>query len=134
VLLQPIEAYIRTEAPPPGDALMVRGGPITSEKLREAAVRQSRAYSLQGAPMTSISVHGVVAGGSLEGVLAGHLRTYKTYAATFASRLELGGFTLLPTFEVPHFDIVLPNATSHTLHTLLVILGPPLVNPYKGPR
>lgn len=132
--LQPIEAFIRKEPPPPESALMVRGGPITLDKLGAAAVRQARAYSLQGLPMVSVSVHAVLPDGSLEGILSGQLRTYTTYAAAPALRFVQSGFTLLPTFAAPHFDIGLPDASAPTLKRLLAILGPSLVNPFKGRR
>jgi hypothetical protein len=49
--LQPIEPYLRGEIPPECAVLVVRGGPLTLEKIVEHAARQALAYSFRGEPM-----------------------------------------------------------------------------------
>jgi hypothetical protein len=47
--LDPIEQYLRGEEPPDGVVLLIRGGPVTVEKLVEHARRQEREFSWRGA-------------------------------------------------------------------------------------
>ena len=54
--------------------VVVRGGSAAAEKLLGHALRQAREYSIDGAPMYSISVSLAVGGWSLDDLLAGPLR------------------------------------------------------------
>ena len=44
------------------------------------------------------------------------------------------GYLLLPTFAVPHCDIVLPAATTGAARALLAHCGPTIDHPYKRRR
>jgi hypothetical protein len=67
--LEPIEAHQRDEEPPSGAMLVIRGGPLSVEKLVEHAIRQAREFSYGGAPMYSVSVDATVDAWTLEAIL-----------------------------------------------------------------
>ncbi len=54
--LRPIEPHLRGEDPPDDALLVLRGGPLTVEKLLEHALREQRRFSYRGAPMPSVSI------------------------------------------------------------------------------
>lgn len=57
-----------------------------------------------------------------------------SYAAATAGHLRQGGYVLLPTFEVPHYDLLLPATTEAAAGTLLSLFGPAERNPYRRRR
>ena len=54
-MLQRIEPFARGESAPDDAVLIIRGGPLTAQKIVEHAIRQSLEYSFQGEPMFSVS-------------------------------------------------------------------------------
>jgi hypothetical protein len=129
--LEPIENHIRTEPPPPGDVLVVRGGPLTVEKLLEHARRQQRAYSYQGLPMASVSVDVTAAPWTLATILEERLWSRSTYAACSIGFVREAGYELLATHAAPHFDILLPAATEVEAQRLLAVFGEGHHNPCR---
>ncbi len=128
---EPIEPYLRVEEPPDDAVVVVRGGPIATEKVAEHAHRQSRGYTFGGAPMFSVSASLTVAAWTVDAILAGPMASRATVALSTAGRLRSSGFVLLPTYEVPHYDVVLPSAGYADADRLLECFGPPQPNPYK---
>jgi hypothetical protein len=129
--MEPIEVYIRDEVPPAGTTLIIRGGPVTPEKLLQAAEREQAVYSWQGRPLACVSVEAVTDQWPLERLLAEHLATRSTYATTTVGEVLDAGFSLLPTFDVPHYDVVLRNASPDEVAKLMSILSDPIRNPYR---
>jgi hypothetical protein len=129
--LPPIEPHIRQEDPPADGVLVIRGGPLTVDKLLEHAVRQQRGYSYRGEPMTSVSVAATVAGWTVERILNERLWSRSTYATATVRAVRDAGYDLLPTHRAPHYDILLPSATLEAAGTLLSVFGTGRSNPFR---
>jgi hypothetical protein len=132
--LLPIEPHLRAEDPPDDVVLVLRGGPLTVEKLLEHAIREQRRFSCRGLPMPSVSVDATVGGWTVEAILKERLWSRTSYAATTAGRLRQAGYVLLPTFDVPHYDLLLPTTTEDAAGRLLSLFGPAERNPYRRRR
>jgi hypothetical protein len=128
---EPIEPYVRSESPPDDAIVVVRGGPIAAEKIVEHALRQAREYSYEGRPMYSVSVSLTVDGWDLAALLAGALSSRTTFAASTVGAVRRAGFGLLPTYDAPHYDLLLGSAEYREAEALLAVFGPPEANPYK---
>lgn len=129
--MEAIERYVRDEELPASAVLVVRGGPITTEKLVRAAKREQAVYTWRGRPLACVSVDAVIGEWSLERILADHLATRTTYATTTVGDVIEAGLALLPTFGVPHYDVVLEDATPKEVTRLMSILSEPIRNPYR---
>lgn len=129
--LEPIEGHLRAHDIGDDTVLLIRGGPLTAEKLVEHAERQKRDFSLRGAPMASISVDGLVAGWTVELVLRERMWSRSQFATATAGAVRAAGFEVLPTHDAPHFDVVLAEATLPEAGKLLEVFGPPEDNPFK---
>ncbi len=84
--------------------------------------------------MASISVDGTVAGWTLQAILRDRLWSRTSYATTTLPSVREAGYELLPTFDAPHFDVVVPTATADAASTLLSLFGPAERNPYRRRR
>jgi hypothetical protein len=129
--VEPIEPYVRDETPPTSTTLVVRGGPLTAEKLLQAARREQAVYTWREKPLPCISVEAVTDEWPLERLLAEHLATRSTYATTTVREVLRAGLTLLPTFDPPHYDVVLEDASSAEAARFMSILSQPIANPHK---
>lgn len=129
--MEPIERFIRSEEPPASAVLVVRGGPITEDKFLEAARREQAVYTWRGSPMASVSTEAVIGEWTLERVLSEHLATRTTYATTTVGQVVSEGLMLLPTFDAPHYDVVLEDATAAQVARLMSILSEPIRNPFR---
>ena len=87
-------------------------------------------YSFQGKPMFSLSADMTIATWTLEQILRTRIWSRSTYATATARTLRTAGYVLLPTFAVPHCDLVLPVATTGAGTAILAHFGPALDNPY----
>lgn len=132
--LRPIEPHVRDEDAPDDAVLVLRGGPLTAEKLLEHALREQRRFSYRGLPMPSVSVDATIAGWTVDAILEQRMWTRTSYATATVARLRRAGYVLLPTFEVPHYDLLLPAATKAGAGTLLSVFGPAERNPYRRRR
>jgi hypothetical protein len=131
--LPDLRDHVRAEAPAAEASLVVRGGPDTADKLRRHAERVRRAFVLDGAEVLGISVFCAlddVGPASLDAILGQKLGTYRWVHVVRVSDVVAGGFELLPTFERPHFTLVLPGRTG--LDQLLDTLGREQENPRYG--
>ena len=82
-------------------------------------------YSYRGEPFAAVSAEATVPGWDLASILSGRrLRTRRRYAQVTSRELIAAGFTLLPTFSLPHYSIVLGTYTENEAERLLVVLGP----------
>ncbi len=84
--------------------------------------------------MASISVDATVAGWTVEAILRDRLWSRSSYATTTVGALRANGYELLATFEVPHFDVLMPAATREAASTLLSFFGPAERNDYRRRR
>ena len=123
-----IEAYLRRESPPDNAVVVVRGGPLAAEKFVEHARRQAREYTYDGSPMFSISVSLTVGGWDRDALLAGPLSSRSTFAVSTAGEIRSAGFRLLPTYEAPHYDLVMATGEYPEAVLLLGLFGPPEPN------
>lgn len=131
---QPIEPHLRDEAPLADTVVIVRAGPLTVEKLVEHALREQGRFSYRGRPMPSMSVDATVGGWTVESILQDRLWSRPSYATTTVGELVGAGYALLPTFEVPHFDVLLPAANRDEAGTLLSLLGAAERNAFRRRR
>lgn len=132
--LEPIESHLRQEAPPADATAVLRGGPLTVDKFVEHALRQEREFSYSGRPMSSISVYLTVAGWTLDSLLRDRLWSRSTFATCSYSDLVAADYLLLPTHDVPHYDIMIPASNEAAAGTLLAVFGESLRNPFKRRR
>lgn len=132
--LEPIERHLRAESAPDDAQVVIRGGPLSVEKVVAHARRQEREFSYKGRSMASISVDVTVGGWTVETILRDRLWSRSSYGRCRVRRLRSAGYVLLPTHETPHHDIVLEDAKPETAATLLAIFGDPQPNPFKQRR
>lgn len=130
----PIEPFIRAERPPEDAVVVIRAGPLTVEKLVEHARREEGRYTYRGQPLASISVDATVASWTLEAILRDRLWSRSSYAITTVGALKGASFELLPTFEVPHYDVLLSAASLDAAGRLLSLFGPAERNTYRRRR
>jgi hypothetical protein len=81
--------------------------------------------------MCSVSVDATVAGWTEELILRERLWSRSTFARAAVGAVRSAQFTILPTHDAPHFDIVLSEATADEAHRLLGVFGEPVQNPFK---
>ena len=81
--------------------------------------------------MFSISVSLTVSGWDLGALLAGPLSSRSTYALSTAGAVGAAGFDLLPTYEAPHYDLLLETGEYSEAERLLRLFSAPESNPYK---
>ncbi len=132
--LQPIEAHIRGDDPPPHSALVVRGGPLHTDNIAQHAARQAREFSYQSEPMYSVSVDVTSGAWTLERILSERLWSRSTFATGSVGALRKRGFLLLGTHSQPHFEVILGNGDLEAAATLLSTFGPDEANPFKRRR
>ena len=128
--MEPIEPYVRVEELPAPSVLVVRGGPITAEKLLEAAEGNRPSTPARRSP-------GVRVGRGGDGRVDVGTGTGRTsgdedpYATTTVGQVVNAQLVLLPTFAAPHYDVVLEDATVDEVARLMSLLSDPIRNPYR---
>ena len=81
--------------------------------------------------MYSISVSLTVPGWDLRALLAGPLSSRSTFAVSTAGAVRAAGFTLLPTYDAPHYDLLLATGEYREAEALLSLFASSEPNPYK---
>lgn len=132
--LEPIELHLRSDSLPDDAVLLLRGGPVTVEKLAERAARQVREFGWNQKAMASVSVDGTVAGWTAELLLRERMWSRSQFATATVVQVRAAGFVVLPTHAAPHFDIVLGDASLAEAARLVAIFGTPEDNPFKHRR
>lgn len=130
--LIPIEERLR-----PGEVLLhdahlvMRGWPVdVAGILRNADLTRSR-YSLAGEPLVAISAEVTIAGWDIDSILKGlRLRSRRSYAVAPVHDLVEVGFDLIPTFNAPHYSVVLPSYTETSAALLVEAFGEVKPNPH----
>lgn len=130
--LIPIEDMLR-----PGEVLdldahlVLRGWPVdVAGILRNADLTRSR-YSLAGEPFVAISAEVTIPGWDVDSILKGpRLRSRRSYAIAPVHDLVDAGFDLIPTFNAPHYSVVLPSYTEGFAALLVEAFGDVKPNPH----
>jgi hypothetical protein len=81
--------------------------------------------------MFSVSVSLTVDGWDLAGLLARPLSSRTSFVASTVGAVRRAGFGLLPTYDAPHYDLLLGSAEYRESEALLAVFGWPETNPYK---
>lgn len=117
---------LRSEEPPDGDILVVRGGEMAIEDVRRTATR-----SQEDVGAYLVSCYATLDQELMDLCRHRNLFRYsKVRTSTFA-RLRAAGFALLPSHARPHFDILLPDVVVITLQRLEDCFDPPIPNPAR---
>jgi hypothetical protein len=130
--LIPIEDRLRAgEMLDPDAHLVMRGWPVdVAGILRNADLTRSR-YSRAGEPFVAISAEVTIAGWDVDSILKGpRLRSRRTYAIAPVHDVLEAGFDLLPTFNAPHYSVVLPSYTEAIAALLVEAFGEVKPNPH----
>lgn len=99
------------------------------------ATQASERFSLAGSPLVAISTEVTIDGWPLERILSGRrLRTRKSYAAVPVAAVLEAGYTLLATFDAPHYDVVWPSYSEEQAARLALLFEPVIRNPYYEGR
>lgn len=130
--LEPIQGYVRAgEVIDPDRQYVIRGWPLTAAGLLANAEATASRYSYRAEPFLAVSVEMTMTGWDPERILSGRrMSTRRSYAIAPARSVLGGGFELLPTFEAPHYSIVMGPYTEDGAQRLLQALGDVLANPY----
>lgn len=130
--LERIEDHLRT-----GELLdldsqhVLRGWPLTTAGLLANAEATAARFSYRAGLFVAVSVEVTMPGWDEARILSGRrLRTRRAYSSAVARSVLAAGFELLPTFDLPHYSVVLPSYTERDAAHLLHVLGDVLVNPY----
>lgn len=132
-----LRPFLRDEPVPDHATVIVRGGRDSMDKLVQHALRTSRAFVLDGEPLLGVSVWLALdptGDASVEGLLAGRMRTYGTVHTSTVAQVRDAGFGLVPSFRRPHYTLIVPDASAPTIETLAAALGPAMANPYHVAR
>lgn len=138
MILEPIEAYVRSGGEPLTDGCsMLRGSPLTAVKFAEHAARTARAYSYGEQPCFGVSVELSRTDGETQRLLAGRRLSTRRQIALIDVRAALDlGFVLLPTFTDPHWTVVVGRASGATIDAFAELAHAQVIdNPYyRGGR
>lgn len=99
--------------------------------MLEAARREQLVYTWRGSPLACVSVEAVAGDWSLERLLSERLYTRTSYSTTSVGQVLEVGLSLLPTFDFPHYDVVLREASEAEVAKLMSIVTEPVRNPYR---
>ena len=119
---------LRDEAVPEDAVVVVRGGQMNSDLVRRTATDAHDEFGLY-----AVSVF-LVLDSSVEELCRDlpELQRYGKVRLSTVGRLRSLGFALLPTFDRPHFDVVLPDLTDSTLDRLELGFDRPIANPGRA--
>ncbi len=121
---------LRSEEPPDDVVVVVRGGEMNSDYVREAARDSFLESGLYG-----ISVFLAIDAPVEElCVMEPYIARYGKVRLTTVGRLREAGFALLPTLDRPHYDVVLPDTSDTTLDRLEASFDRPIPNPGRTRR
>ncbi len=104
-------------------------GPSTWPAFFATLTARSR-YSLAGEPFVAISAEVTIPGWDVDSILKGpRLRSRRSYAIAPVHDLIEAGFDLIPTFDAPHYSVVLPSYTEASAGLLVEACGEGKPNP-----
>lgn len=106
-------------------------GPSLPRSCSRPPGREQTVYTWREQPLACVSVEAVTPDWPIDRVLSEHLTTRTTYATTTVAEVVEAGLVLLPTFAVPHYDVVLEDASPQEVAKLMSILSEPMRNPHR---
>jgi hypothetical protein len=120
---------IRREQPLDDAVVVVRAGVMDRQSLERAA-RQC----FDGYGVLAVSVEAVI-GKTVDQACrtSPRLSQYRQVRLSSIGRLIQGPFVLLPTFEAPHFSLILPDLSDLTVPRLVRCFDDPIPNPGLDP-
>ncbi|MFZ9707245.1 MAG: hypothetical protein ACO3CG_05325 [Ilumatobacteraceae bacterium] len=121
----PRQLPIRAEPPPPDHWLVLRGGPRHLLETRAALHRARKQFGLL--VVSVIVTDPAHLSWALKRLPLARF-TVVDYCDVFDLRSQ--GFSLLPTFQRPHFSVEIMNADDLTIDRLLATLAQTMENPY----
>jgi hypothetical protein len=128
--LEPIEDHVRVGELFLPDSHVLRGWPLTTVGLLANAQATAARFSYRTEPFVAVSVEVTMPGWDEARILSGRrLRTRRSYASAVVGSV-LASFELLPTFDRPHYSLLLRSYTEREAEQLLRVFGHVLVNPY----
>jgi hypothetical protein len=102
---------LRDEDPPSDATVIIRAGVLEPASITRALSRSFDRYAVLG-----ISVEGALDASVLETCQQSpRLAPYRRIRLTTVARIHTNGFVLLPTFDIPHFTLVVPDASELTI-------------------
>ena len=119
---------LRDEDVPDDTVVVVRGGEMNSDHVRRTA---TDAYDEFG--LYTVSVF-LALDASVEELCQDlpELQRYGKVRLSTVGRLRSLAFALIPTFDRPHFDVVVPDLTDATLDRLELGFDRPIANPSRA--
>jgi hypothetical protein len=131
-----IERWLRTGEAMPAGSHVLRGSPLSAEKIADHAARTARAYSYQGQPCYGVSVElAPTVAGQIELLRGRRLSTRRLVGRIAVDEAIDAGFVLLPTFTYPHYTLLIGRAPSATIEALVALAtADVLENPYYQAR
>ena len=81
--------------------------------------------------MHSISVSLTMGEWDVEALLAGPMASRSTFATATVGAVRSAGFVLLPTYEAPHYDLLLGSGEYPEVERALQVFSAPESNPFK---
>lgn len=116
---------VRAAEPPADATVIIRAGVMETGSITRALSRSFDRYAVFG-----LSVEGALGTSILETCQhSPRLAPYRRIRLTTVERIRSSGFTLLPTFELPHFTLVVPDTSEQTLARLNQTFDPAIANP-----
>jgi len=119
---------LRSELPADDATVVVRAGVMSVLSMARAAERTFQLYAVHG-----ISVEAVIDTTVQEACRGHRIVSYRQIRLSSFGRLRSAGFTLLATFDHPHFTLVLADASELTLVRLDGCFDAPIPNPGRAP-
>jgi hypothetical protein len=123
----PEPLVVRDQPPLLSTTVVVRGGAMARPSVSASAATNMADYGYYG--ISVFARDGVAAKDIWESTIEIAAPKYqKVRTATVGSILE-AGFSLLPTWDEPHFDVVLPNLSDSTFAELERVFSPATKEP-----
>ncbi len=120
---------IRDEPPPPGDWLVLRGGPHSTPTIRSSARRAKSKFN-----QLLVSVI-IVSPPLVKPALRNYpLRRFRTVKWCLVRDVRDAGFLILPTFDSPHHSIAFALDDDLTIGVFTATLNNEMENPHAEPR
>lgn len=117
---------LRDEEPPSDATVIIRAGVLEPGSIVRALSRSFDRYDVLG-----ISVEGALHASVLETCQRSpRLAPYRRIRLTTVARIRTNGFVLLPTFDVPHFTLVVPDTSERTIARLNRTFDAAIGNPW----
>lgn len=120
----------RAEHPPDDAVVVIRAGVLSAPSIEDAATRCLDGYGVLGISIEAARDRPVIDVCRSSRRLA----RYRQIRTSTFGRLRSAGFSVLATFESPHYTIALPDLSELTIARLTRCFDDPIPNPGFGQR